>query len=91
MPGQSIRPHPNSDDYLLRPFRADRVYCNAIQAKAWAKFSRPFGPKLTPKSERRPRLQSFLRASRLPRWERYRDWAYFVFSHLLFVIISWLS
>jgi hypothetical protein len=61
------------------------------QAKAWAKFSRPFGPKLTPKSERRPRLQSFLRASRLPRWERYRDWAYFVFSHLLFVIISWLS
>jgi len=54
-------------------------------------FEGGFGPKLTPKSERRPRLQSFLRASRLPRWERYRDWAYFVFSHLLFVIISWLS
>jgi hypothetical protein len=42
----------NSDDYLLRPFRADRVYCNATQAKAWAKFPRPFGPKPAPKSDR---------------------------------------
>jgi hypothetical protein len=45
MPGNPYRPHPNSDDYLLRPFRAGRVYCNATQAKAWARFPRPFGPK----------------------------------------------
>jgi hypothetical protein len=25
--------------------RAGRVYCNATQAKAWARFPRPFGPK----------------------------------------------
>jgi FkbM family methyltransferase len=46
------RPHPNSDDYLLRPFRAGRVYCNATQAKAWARFPRPFGPKAAPQSDR---------------------------------------
>jgi hypothetical protein len=46
------RPHRNSDDYLLRPFRAGRVYCNRTQAKAWAKFPRPFGPKRAPKSDR---------------------------------------
>src|ERR1700747_2598735 len=45
MPSNPYRPHPNSDDYLLRPFRAGRVYCNATQAKAWARFPRPFGPK----------------------------------------------
>jgi hypothetical protein len=36
MPGQSISTAPNSDDYLLRPCRAGRVYCNSTQAKAWA-------------------------------------------------------
>jgi hypothetical protein len=40
--------------YLLRPFRADRVYCNATQAKALAKFPRPFGPKPASKSDRVP-------------------------------------
>src|SRR6202008_5139195 len=44
--GNPYRPHPNSDDYLLRPFRAGRVYCNATQAKAWARFPKPFGPTL---------------------------------------------
>jgi hypothetical protein len=46
--GASISTAPNSDDYLLRPFRAGRVYCNATQAKAWAEFPRPFGPKPAP-------------------------------------------
>jgi len=35
---------PDSDDYLLRPLRAGRVYCNATQAKAWAwSFQGPSG------------------------------------------------
>jgi hypothetical protein len=48
--GNLYRPHPNSDDYLLRLFRAGRVYCNATQAKAWAMFPRPFRPKPASKS-----------------------------------------
>jgi hypothetical protein len=43
--GNPYRPHPNSDDYLLRPFRADRVYCKPTQAEAWAEIPRPFGPR----------------------------------------------
>src|ERR1700757_3775444 len=27
--GNPYRPHPNSDDYLPRPYRAGRFYCNA--------------------------------------------------------------
>jgi hypothetical protein len=54
MPGQSISTAPKFDDCLLRPFRAGRVYCNATQAKAWAKFPRPFGPKPAPKFDRLP-------------------------------------
>jgi hypothetical protein len=54
--GNPYRPHPNSDDYLLRPFRAGRVYCTATQAKAWARFPRPFRPKPAPKSDRLPGL-----------------------------------
>ena len=34
--------------------RADRGYRKATQAKAWAKFPRPFGPKPAPKSDRLP-------------------------------------
>jgi hypothetical protein len=52
--GASISTAPNSDDYLLRPFRAGRVYCKATQAKAWAEFPRPFGPKPAPKSDTLP-------------------------------------
>jgi hypothetical protein len=36
--------------------RAGRVYCNATQAKAWAGFPRPFGPKPAPKVRQAPRL-----------------------------------
>jgi hypothetical protein len=82
------RPHPNSDDYLLRPFsssnpawrvfftvgapkqhlmRAGRVYCNATQAKAWARFPKALraetGSKVQPgevigtQARQAPRLQ----------------------------------
>ena len=47
--GNPYRPHPNSDDYLLRPFRAGRVYCNANQATAGLGSQGP---------SRRSRLQS---------------------------------
>jgi hypothetical protein len=50
--GNPYRPHPNSDDHLLRPFRPDRVYCNATQAKAWAKFPKALRAETAFKSDR---------------------------------------
>ena len=46
MPG-AIRIDPTQIQMTISsaPFRAGRVYCNATQAKAWANFPRPFGPK----------------------------------------------